>query len=533
MISELLRQPLSPHEIAARLRCQIRMRRTEEAPMNHWRVRGTDAESVDRPCERRYRAGEEGVLSEDAMTRLPAAVLLLLAAPVFAAPPSPSDSELRVQREARELVAQLVGVDTVAANESTALAPIAEVLRKAGIPVQIVESAPGRGNLVASVKGNGRKRPLLLLAHIDVVPVTDQPWTVPPFQLTEKDGYLYGRGVNDDKGMAAAIVAIALEVRKRPAPLSRDLIVALTAGEETGGFAGVKWLLEHNPKLLEAELGLSEGGGITLTDDLSRVEQVSIGIGQKTYQSYRVSAHGRGGHSSMPLADLNPINPLAGALQRIGAFTFPARVLPATKPGIAALGKVEKPPLSEALRRTAETGAVSPEDDAVLSKDAISNAFIRTTCVATMLQGSNQENVLPISAEAVIQCRLLPGDTIDGVRDALVKAVGDAKVEIAPMKDMGSGKPMSAQGEVPDAIRRVTRQFWGDVPVVEGFSFGADDGRYLTARGALVYGVHPNPTSKDDYRLGHVAHGPDERVSARWYSQGVRWMNALVLELAR
>jgi acetylornithine deacetylase/succinyl-diaminopimelate desuccinylase-like protein len=469
------------------------------------------------------------------MARYSAVVLLLLSRQVLAAPPTPSDSELRVQREARAVVAQLVAVDTVAGNETKALRPVAEHLRKSGIPAQIFESAPGRGNLVGRVKGNGSKRPLLLLAHIDVVPVGGQPWTVPPFKLTERDGYLYGRGVNDDKGMAAAIVAIAVEARKRPTLLSRDLIVALTAGEETGGFAGVRWLLEHHPDLLEAELGLNEGGGggVTLTDDLSRVEQVNIGIAQKTYQSYRVSVQGRGGHSSMPRADLNPIYPLAVALQRIGAFTFPARVIPATRPSIAALAKVEKPPLSEALRRTAETGAVSPEDDAVLSKDAISNAFVRTTCAATMLQGSNQENVLPVSAEATVQCRLLPGDTVEGVRDALVKAVGDSKIEVTATEDMGTGKPMSAQGEVPDDIRRVSRRFWGDVPVVEGFGFGADDGRYLTARGVLVYGVHPNPTSKDDQRLGHTAHGPDERVSARWHAEGVRWLNALVLELAR
>jgi acetylornithine deacetylase/succinyl-diaminopimelate desuccinylase-like protein len=469
------------------------------------------------------------------MTRLPAAVLVLLAAPVLAAPPAPSDSELRVERVARDLVAQLVAVDTVAANETRALAPVAEVLRKAGIPVQLVESSPGRGNLVARVKGNGRKRPLLLLAHVDVVPVTGQPWTVPPFQLTEKDGYLYGRGVNDDKGMAAAIVAIALEARKRPAPLSRDLIVALTAGEETGGFAGVRWLVEHHPDLLEAELGLNEagGGGLQLTDDLSRIEEVDIGIAQKAYQSYRVRARGRGGHSAMPRADLNPIYPLALALQRIGAFSFPARVIPAARPRIAALARVEKPPLSEALRRTAETGVVSPEDEAVLSKDALSNALVRTTCVATMLQGSNQENVLPVSAEAIVQCRLLPGETVEGVREALVRAVGNPEVEVAAMRDFGTGKPMSAQGDVPEAIRRVSRRFWGDVPVVAGFGLAADDGRYLTARGALVYGVHPNPTTKGDTRLGHSFHGPDERVSARWYAEGVRWLNALVLELAR
>jgi acetylornithine deacetylase/succinyl-diaminopimelate desuccinylase-like protein len=469
------------------------------------------------------------------MTRQLAGVLLFLPSFVLAAPPPPNDSEQRVQRTARQLVEQLVAVDTVAANETKGLEPVAALFRQFGVPFQVLESAPGRGNLIARVKGNGTKRPLLLLAHIDVVPVAGQPWTVPPFQLTERGGYLYGRGVNDDKGMAAAIVAIAVEAQKSRTPLARDIIVALTAGEETGGFAGVSWLVEHHPDLLDAELGLNEGGGggLTPTDDLSRIVEVDIGLGQKTYQSYRVTAQGRGGHSSVPRADLNPIYPLAVALQRIGAYSFPARVIPAARPGIAALAKTEKSPLSDALRRTAETSAVSAADDAILSRDAFANAFVRTTCIATMLQGSNQENVLPTSAEATVQCRLLPGDTAEDVRAALVKAVGDARVEIVPTRPWGAGKPMLAQGEVPAAIRKVSRQFWGDVSVVEGFGFGADDGRYLTARGALVYGVHPNPTSIADGRLGFDAHGPDERVSARWYAEGVRWLNALVLELAQ
>ena len=469
------------------------------------------------------------------MERLVGALLLVVGTTASTAPPAPTESEKRVVQEARRILAQLVAVDTVAANETQALQPLAERFRAAGVEVELLESAPGRGNLVARVKGNGSKRPLLLLAHVDVVPVSGQPWTVPPFHLTEKDGYLYGRGVNDDKGMAAAIAAIALEARRNGPPLSRDLLVALTAGEETGGFAGVGWLVEHHPELLDAEIGLNEGngGGLTVSDDLSRVEEVDIGLGQKTYQSYRVVARGRGGHSAAPRADLNPIYPLAVALQRIGAFEFPPRILPATRPGIAAFAATQKPPLADALRRAAATGAVSPEDDAILSKDSISNAFVRTTCIATMLQGSNQENVLPVSAEATIQCRLLPGDTVEGVRQALVAAVGDGRVAVSAARSFGAGTPMSAQGEVPDAIRRVSRRFWESVPVVEGFGFGASDDRYLTARGARIYGAHPNPTSIDDARLGYDAHGPDERVSARWYAEGVRWLDALVLELAR
>jgi len=470
------------------------------------------------------------------ITRI-AAVVVLAAGPALADPPPLSDSEQRIQREARRLLEKLVAVETVAANETKALSFLSEHLHKSGIPsARIYESAPGRGNLVARVKGNGRKRPLLLLAHVDVVPATGQPWTVPAFKLTEKDGYLYGRGVNDDKGMAAAIVAIAIEAARTKPPLSRDLILAVTAGEETGGFAGMGWLVEKHPELLDAELGLNEGNGgaVTVTDDLARIQRVTIGLGQKTYQSYRMTARGRGGHSSTPRSDLSSIYALATALQRLSAFSFPPRVLPATRPGIAALAAAEKPPLSEALRRTAETGQVSAEDDVILSRDSIGNAFIRTTCIPTMLQGSNQENVLPVSAEAIVQCRLLPGDTIEGVQQALAKAVADPKVEITPTQPWGVGKPVPGDGEIPDAVRRVTRQLWGDdVAIVSGFGFGANDGRYLTARGIHVYGLHPNPISAADDRLGYDAHGPDERVSARWYAEGVRWLNAVVLEIAR
>ncbi len=464
-----------------------------------------------------------------------AAVVALMLAHASRAEAPPDPAERRVVEQARQILSRLVAVETVARNETAALRPIAELFTKAGVPTVLVESAPGRGNLIARVKGDGSKRPLLLLAHVDVVPVAGQPWTVPPFEVTEKGGYLYGRGVNDDKGMAAAIVAVALEARRSRTRLSRDLIVALTAGEETGGAAGVGWLVEHRPELLDAEIGLNEGngGGIVVSDDLARVLEVDVGLGQKLYQSYVLGTRGRGGHSSMPLAGLDPVYPLAAALQRIGALQFPPRVIPATRPGMAAYAATQQPPLSEALRRSAETGAVSPEDDAILSKDAIANAFVRTTCVATMLQGSNQENVLPVSAEATIQCRLLPGETVEGVRDALQRAVAETGATVTARTSMGEGVPLPAEGEVPDAIRRVSRRFWGDVPVVEGFGFGASDDRFLTPRGVRVYGAHPCPGSNEDARQGYAAHGPDERVPVRWYSEGVRWFLALVLDLAR
>jgi acetylornithine deacetylase/succinyl-diaminopimelate desuccinylase-like protein len=141
--------------------------------------------------------------------------------------------------------------------------------------------------------------------------------------------------------------------------------------------------------------------------------------------------------------------------------------------------------------------------------------------------------VLPVSAEATVQCRLLPGDTVEGVRAALVKVVADDRVEVVPSTDWGAETTAPADGVVPDAVRRVTRAYWPDVPVVEGFGFGANDSRYVGARGTLAYGLHPNPRSNEDGRLGFSAHGPDERVPVRWYAEGVRWLNAVVLDLAR
>ena len=238
-----------------------------------------------------------------------------------------------LETEARQILDQLLRVDTSHGNETAALQPVLARFQQAGIRAQILESAPGRGNMVARVPGSGKKRPLLLLAHIDVVPVEGQPWTVPPFQPTEKDGFLYARGVSDDKAMAAAFTAIALEAARNPQKLSRDLIVALTAGEETGGLVGVRWLVQNHRDLLDAELALNEGGSLLVAPDLSRMEAVQIGVAEKTFQSYRLTVKGKGGHSSVPPTDVDPVVTLARALQRIGELRFPAKVIPEAREG--------------------------------------------------------------------------------------------------------------------------------------------------------------------------------------------------------
>ena len=438
-----------------------------------------------------------------------------------------------VETEARQILDQLLRVDTSHGNETAALQPVLARFQQAGIRAQILESAPGRGNLIARVPGTGKKRPLLLLAHIDVVPVEGQPWTVPPFQPTEKDGFLYARGVSDDKAMAAAFTAIALEAARNPQKLSRDLIVALTAGEETGGLVGVRWLAQNHRDLLDAELALNEGGSLLVAPDLSRMEAVQIGVAEKTFQSYHLTVKGKGGHSSVPPTDVDPVVTLARALQRIGELRFPAKVTPEAREGIALSARYEKPPLSDALKRVADTGTVSPEDDALISKDRLANAQLRTTCVTTMLKAAPQDNVLPTTAEATVNCRILPDETREQTQTKLAQAIGDAAVDLKPTEDFYSAKPSPIAGAVNDAVHAAARAVWGDVAVVHAMGTGATDSRHLREVGIQSYGLGGAPGTREDARAGRAAHGADERRPIRWIGDGVRFLREVTLQLAR
>ena len=438
-----------------------------------------------------------------------------------------------VETEAREILDQLLRVDTSHGNETAALKPLLQRFQSVGVPTQLIESAPGRGNLIARVRGTGAKRPLLLLAHIDVVPVEGQPWTVPPFSPTEKDGYLYARGVSDDKAMAAAFSAIALELARGQQKLSRDLIVALTAGEETGGLAGVRWLVQNHRDLLDAEMALNEGGALIVTPDLARMESVQISVAEKTFQSYQLVVKGKGGHSSVPPTDFDPVVTLARALERVGELRFPAKVLPEAREGIALMATHEKPPLSDALRHAAQSGTVSPQDDAVIGKDRLANAQIRTTCVTTMLNAAPQDNVLPTTAEATVNCRILPDETREQTQARLAQAINDPAVELKPLEDIGFAKPSAISGPVNDAVHAAAKALWGDVPVTHSMTTGATDSRHLREIGMQCYGLGGAPGTRDDQRAGRAAHGADERRPVKWMGDGVRFLREVTLHLAR
>ena len=452
------------------------------------------------------------------------------AGPTPAAPATPPSFEA----EAHELLDAMLRVDTSQGSESILLAPVAARLRAAGVAVELLESGPGRGNLVARLKGNGSKKPLLLLAHVDVVPVEGQPWTSPAFEPSEKDGFLTARGVGDDKGMAAAATAIVLELARTKTVLSRDVILALTAGEEMGGDAGVRFLADNHRALIDAELVLNEGGSLQLSPDQSALEAVLVSVGEKTFQSFQLVARGKGGHSSQPPGPAeDPVLRLSRALTRVGEHRFGSRLSPAARGVLGVQAKYEPGALGQAMARVAKTGKLSAADDKLISADKIYNALLRTTCVTTMLKAAPQENVLPTSAEATVNCRILPEETPEATLAALQKLIADPTLELSADRNKGYAPGSPVEGVVLSAVTAVTARLYPGVPVVPSLTLGATDSRHLRVLGMQAYGVAATPLSLDEARAGHGAHGPDERRPVAFLAQGARWLRELTLELAR
>ena len=430
----------------------------------------------------------------------------------------------------RTLLAELIAADTSnpPGNEARAAAIGARRLKAAGIPFEILEFAPGRANLVARLRGSGRARPLLLLAHSDVVGTEGQTWAHPPHQLTESDGYLYGRGSDDDLGMAAVELETLLLLHAAGVPLARDVILAWTGDEESGG-DGIRWLLEHRPDTIDAAIAINEGGGLRL-DARGRPQTIELQTAEKTYQDFTLRASGTTGHSSVPLAD-NAIVRLARAVGRVGNHTFPARLLPVTRAYFAARAASEEGAAADAMRLLAATSFGPLPEPALgqLEVNPVMRANLRTTCVPTLLRGGTRVNALPASAEAVVNCRILPDETPADVQAALVALVGDSGIEIVPSDEFGHGEPSPTDGILPAALGRVVAARWPNVEIVPFMSRGASDSRFLRARGVAAYGVSPIGITEADAQR---AHGIDERIPAASLQPALEMLYALVVDLA-
>jgi acetylornithine deacetylase/succinyl-diaminopimelate desuccinylase-like protein len=458
---------------------------------------------------------------------LPLVVVLVLA--VLASPATARQTGLTEHQQlARELLAELVGINTTEARGSTTLA--AEAMRArllaAGYDagdVVVVEPSPRKGNLVARLRGRDPAlRPILLLAHIDVVEANAEDWTLPPFELIERDGFFFGRGTADNKDEAAIYVANLIRYRDEGFVPARDIIVALTADEEGGPDNGVVWLLEHRRELIDAEYALNEGGGGIL-DEHGRHLVHTVQASEKKYQNFRVEATNPGGHSSRPRPD-NAIYDLAVALLRIGAHEFAVNLNDVTREYFRRSAELEDDETADAMRRLVADPA-DAQAAAQLARDARNNAVMRTTCVATLLEGGHAPNALPQRARANVNCRILPDESPDDVLAALQRAAGD-DVTVTLVGRAIDSPPSPLDPRVLEPIERLTRELWGDVPVIPTMSTGATDGLYLRNAGIPVYGV-------SGLFYGETfAHGMNERIPVQSFYDGLEFLYRLVKELA-
>ncbi|HUF52022.1 MAG TPA: M20/M25/M40 family metallo-hydrolase [Longimicrobiales bacterium] len=448
-------------------------------------------------------------------------MLLLAASPLRAQQLTPH------QQLARQLLAELVAINTTEANGSTTVA--AEAMRRhllaAGFPAEdvvVIEPAPRKGNLVARLRGRSpTARPILLLAHIDVVEANPEDWTLPPFELIERDGIFYGRGTADDKDEAAIYVANLIRMKREGYVPERDIIVALTADEEGGPDNGVQWLLANRRELIDAEYALNEGGGGIL-DDGRRVSH-TVQASEKKYLNFIVEATNPGGHSSRPRPD-NAIYELAEALVRIAAYRFPVRLNEVTREYFRRSADIAEPAAGAAMRRlvadAADAGAI-----AQLEQDARDNAIMRTTCVATLLSGGHAPNALPQRARANVNCRILPDESPADVAAQLQAAAG-AAVTVTADGQATESPPSPLDPRVLGPIERLTRELWGDVPVIPTMSTGATDGLYLRNAGIPTYGV-------SGLFYGETyAHGMNERIPVQSFYEGQEFLYRLVKLLA-
>jgi acetylornithine deacetylase/succinyl-diaminopimelate desuccinylase-like protein len=436
------------------------------------------------------------------------------------------------QQDARAIYKEMVEINTVDSVGSVTKAAQAVAARftAAGFPAADIHllgpaSAPAKQNLIVRYRGKNRGKPILLLAHLDVVAAIRSDWPRDPFTMTEQDGYFLGRGVADDKSMAAILTANLLRYKKDGWVPERDLILALTADEEGGADNGVSWLIANHRELIDAEYAINEGGGGTLQDDKPLFH--SIQAAEKVYNDYTLTVLNTGGHSSVPRKD-NAIYSLANALARIEKYTFPVELNDVTRPFFEQTAKVEMPSIAAAMTAL----AANPADTAaarIISTDPRYASMLRTTCVATRLSAGHANNALPQTATANVNCRIAPTSTGSQVKAALERVIGDATVKVTGAReDRKDGAPGAINATLLQATTQLTNTMFGGVPVIPTMSTGATDGYRLRAAGIPTYGVSGIFSAPGETN----AHGRDEKLRIKSFYDGLDFLYELVKRVA-
>lgn len=453
----------------------------------------------------------------------------LIAATVATAAFVPSKSLSPEDQLARDVFQELIEINTTDSVGSTTVAAeaMARRLTEAGFDdndLFLGGPDPRKGNLVARLRGTGKREPVLLLAHLDVVEALPSDWSFDPFVFLERDGYFYGRGTSDDKSMAAIWITNLIRLKREGVVPDRDVIVALTADEEGGNHNGIQWLLDNHRDLIDAAYCLNEGGGGQMKE--GKHLSNSVQLSEKMFQSFTLQATNPGGHSSRPRKD-NAIYRLSEALVRVSKFDFPVQLDEITSAYFERMSPIEGGETAKDMLAVARNA--DPEAATRLSTSPYYNAILRTTCVATELQGGHAENALPQTARATVNCRIFPGTDASQIERVLREVVDDDEIGVTRITVARPSPPSPLNPEVMGAIERITQQMWPGVPVIPTMSTGATDGLYLRNAGIPTYGVSGIFSDVDDAR----AHGKDERVPVASFFEGREFLYRLTLALSR
>ena len=423
---------------------------------------------------------------------------------------------------ARDIFKQLIEInttDTPAGNVTTAAEAMADRFRAAGFPAEDIHidgPKPNKKNLVVRLHGRGAGKPILFIAHLDVVEALRQDWSMDPFKLNEVDGFFYGRGTSDIKQGDTVLVANFIRLKKEGWVPSRDLILALTADEEGGESNGAQWLAKNHHDWIDAEYCINTDAGDFETKKGKRM-LLGMQTSEKNYVDFRLEVKSNGGHSSRPVKD-NAIYHLSQGLARLAEFDFPVSLNETTRGYFERTAALESPATGADFRAVIGSDhAKAEEAEKRLSQSAFFNALLRTTCVATRLEGGHANNALPQTAAANVNCRMLPQDSLQNVQDTLKRVLADGRIAISVVGEAVPAPASAINPAIVSKLQALSAKLYGGLPIVPVMDTGASDGKYLRIAGIPTYGVPGVFEDVDDTR----AHGKDERIGVKDFYDAV------------
>jgi acetylornithine deacetylase/succinyl-diaminopimelate desuccinylase-like protein len=460
-----------------------------------------------------------------------ATLLALLASSSLAWPfqKSPAPDFAAAREEVVKILSGFVRIDTSnpPGNETKGAEYLKAILDREGIASEIFEMEPGRGNIVARIKGNGSKRPLLLMGHIDVVGVEREKWTVDPFGGVIKDGYLYGRGSSDDKGMASACLEVFLLLHRLKVPLDRDIIFLAEAGEEGTSTVGIDYMVAQHWDKIECEYALNEGGMIYAPD--GKVKYVGIATTEKVPRGFRLVARGTSGHGSIPRPD-NAITHLAAAVAKVGNWQSPMRLNETTRAFFSRLAKISPAEESFLYSHLEDPANSEMVQEKIRAQNAAYNSMLRTSIVPTIIKGGFRSNVIPGDAEATLDVRAVPDENIDALAAALRKLINDPAVEVVPPPARGrpANPPSRLETDMFRALERAQAKLFPGVVTLPVMLTGATDSAQLRAKGVQAYGLGSVAGDRERASI----HGNDERISIEGLGKFVEFIYWAVIDVA-